>query len=118
TQLLDLTLPENGRQAFMRMYAENAGSPEEFWNTVRSSGDIPASDMGKVQDTLQLSVLTGNHLPLVEKLAQDGASPADAARLDVDDWKNLIRSSVGGQTVGVPEGTLGATDEEKIQNYA
>ena len=41
------------------------------------------------------------------------------AGLEADDWKAILtRPQENGQPVGVPAGTPGATDEERLQNYA
>ena len=119
--LLNISLKSKDKQAeFLNSYFRHQGTAEEFWEKLRARPEFK-NDVSELQFTLQLGVLTQNHLPLVKELKQRReagqlASLRDMARFDMEAWKEIIGS--GTQAVGMPPGVPGKTQEEKRNNYA
>ncbi|MBS3777238.1 MAG: hypothetical protein KGY70_18730, partial [Bacteroidales bacterium] len=97
---------------FLNIYVNHQGSVEEFWSSLEQTDLEP--HVQELQYTLQLGVLTGNHLPLVQHLKQLESISClrDLAGLDVDNWKEMV------QAHGLPPDVPGKDDEEKADNYA
>jgi hypothetical protein len=75
--------------------------------------------VARLQLTLQLGLLTGNHTPLVSQLLTTPklTSPADLVHLDSAAWTRLLATEVNGVPVGIPPGVPGATPAEQTANY-
>lgn len=103
--------PEQQRE-FLNLYVSHEGTIEEFWQGLEQTELQPS--VHELQYTLQLGVLTGNHLPLVQHVKQlDSVSTLrDLAGLELDEWKGMI------ETYGFPPDVPGKDDEEKANNYA
>jgi hypothetical protein len=96
------------------------GTPQEFWASLPSQPGFDAVTVARLQLTLQLGLLTGNNVPLVQALlAQPSVSSVkDLVSMDAAGWTQLLSTPVGGQPVPVPAGVPGATPAEQLQNYA
>lgn len=103
--------PQQQRE-FLNLYVSHKGSIEEFWQGLEETELQPS--VQELQYTLQLGVLTGNHLPLVQHVKQlDSISTLrDLAGLELDEWKGMV------QTHGFPPDVPGKDDEEKADYYA
>lgn len=112
------------QDAFISRYAGREGTIEEFWKGLRQDPDFQADGVVEdVQFTLQLSLLTQHYTPLVhtlQKLRQQGEvqTTRDLAKLDLDTWKTLIRSTLVDEIVPIPNTIPGINQDEKIDNYA
>ena len=89
--------PERQKE-FLKLYLQHQGSIEDFWEKLRENAEFREA-VDDLQLTLQLGVLSQNHLPMVKKLKElnrDGTIPSlrDLARLDVDSWSELINTPV------------------------
>jgi len=119
-QLLRYALPGEGREAFLRLLKEYGRPVAGFWRVLRERRILVATELDRLHETMQLGVLTGNHIPLLERLA-DGpqiSSPSDTAELALSDWKRLIGGEGGDGGVGAPDDVWGETDEERERIYA
>jgi len=120
--LLSTALPAQELQRnLLSQYVQHKGAIQEFWKALRSDPAFSTSGIvDKVQYTLQFGALTGNHLPLVKDLQQDGSikSLRDLAKLDADAWLQRINKKVDGQPIGFPPEVPGKDDAEKARNYA
>jgi hypothetical protein len=112
------------QQKVIDLHAAHEGPIRDFWNKLRQEPDFKAPGVvEEIQFTLQVGLLTGNHVPLVKALQglrQRGEvkSPKDLAQLDVHAWTHLITTSANGQLASVPPTVSGTTAEEKTANYA
>ncbi len=95
------------------------GTPDEFWASLAGQpGFTDPAQVARLQLTVQLGLLTGNHAPLVQLLlTQKVSSPANLVLLDTGAWERLLATSYDGQPVGVPPGVPGATPAEREANY-
>ena len=61
-------LPETAlTAAFLSAYVNHSGAIEDFWKDLRNRPEF-RDQVGNLQFALQLGVLSGNHLPLVQEL--------------------------------------------------
>jgi hypothetical protein len=91
------------RTKLVTKYVSHAGTTDEFWKSVRDSGDLTGAEVDKVQFTLQLGALTQNHAPLVKALQAQGiARLQDLAKFDKSDWLDLIKRDAAGPAIGMP----------------
>lgn len=114
-RLLGGMLDANEVEAFVGQYLKSSQDPATFWNQVASDPRW-ANRAEKLKRTAQVAVLTNNHGPLIDKIQSlpDMQHASDLTRLAQADWKALIQT----QGVGIPEGTPGATPDEKANHYA
>ena len=125
-EILTVALPEKAHQeALISAYRDfkNQSSQNEnidygkFWSEylprVKEFQENPEL-ISKVLYTQQLSILSGNHLPLMTVLQQDPqtSSVKQLVALQDDQWKTIIAKA------GVPEFVKGATEEERMNAYA
>ncbi len=91
----------------------------QFWHSLSGQPGLDAQTVAKLQLTLQLGLLTGNHTPLVRQLLASGGltSPAELTTLDGAAWTRLLEMTVDGQPIGVPPGVPGASPAERSANY-
>ena len=97
-KLLGITLKDQAHQSeFLKQYINHDGSPQEFWKKLatipvfnENPGIIPS-----LQLSSQLSILTGNHLLLVEELQINRKITEPLKLLDLSkaDWKNIIEKT-------------------------
>jgi hypothetical protein len=112
------------QDAFIDRYAGHQGTLEEFWQKLRQDQAFQTEGLVEdIQFTLQLSWLTEHNIPLVQALRQnekykDITSERQLTRLSETDWQELILAAKDGDTVAIPEGIPGESEEEKIKNYA
>ncbi|MBI4538056.1 MAG: hypothetical protein HY704_00930 [Gemmatimonadetes bacterium] len=108
------------REGFVSRYLAHDGSTAEFWSSLREDQAFGEAAVERIQLALQLGVLSVNHAPLVKAAQQRHApkSARDLVRLNRDDWLELIGGQVDGEAVGVPDGVLGDSDDERWLNYA
>lgn len=117
------TLTREMQQKFVSLYRRRNGSIKEFWEALGKDPDFSRDGrVDELQFTLQLGLLTGNNVPLVEALQglrQQGAlrAPRDLARLDIADWQGLIDKAGDRAVESIPPRITGETREEKIANY-
>jgi hypothetical protein len=105
------------RVAFLTRYVAHTGSVEEFWSRLREDSEFNQNGaVEQLQFTLQLGILTNNHLPLVGalKAKPDVNNLRDLARFDVADWLELINN----QQIGISPDISGENQAEKAENYA
>src|SRR5207302_1100181 len=71
-----------------------------------------------LQLTVQLGLITRNHVPLVQQLqTMNIGSTRDLVKLGAAAWLDLIGKEVGGKPIGVPPGMPGATSQDQALNY-
>jgi Tc toxin complex TcA C-terminal TcB-binding domain/Neuraminidase-like domain/PA14 domain/Salmonella virulence plasmid 28.1kDa A protein/Putative peptidoglycan binding domain len=108
--LSDATL----QKTFVQLYTNFTGTPQDFWSTYlpQQAGFTPAV-ISSLQLTNQLSILTGQNVPLMEELlvANPIKQPSDLLAYSQDQWTTLIAKT------GVPAGVPGATAAEQATTY-
>ena len=111
-------------EKFLRLYVQHQGPIEKFWENIRRDKEF-RGNVDNMQLSLQLGALSWNYRPLmneIQRMQQEGKvkSIRDLARLDVDDWINIIDKQVDdtGGIVGFPKGITGKDPHEKVKNYA
>ena len=120
-QLLATVVPDRDKQArFLEAYVDHEGTPQQFWQEVAKQPEL-RDEVDKLQVTLQLSALSGGHLPLVAQLqgmqeAGQFGSLRDLARLDTGGWEQIIRQVP--EADAVPPDIPGDDTDAKIRNYA
>ena len=119
--LLDISLPAKDKQiTLLTRYAGHEGEIEEFWQRLREDPEFKDNgQVEKLQFTLQLGVLTGNNVPLVEALQQDKSLTAtrDLTKLNLDAWTSLVQVIAGRSANNIPPYIKGETPEEKVTHY-
>lgn len=91
------------QRTLVESYAAHNGTISEFWEKMRQGGTFTPQEVTATQFSLQLGVLSQNHLPLVQALKSRGVSDLKSlTQFDEGGWLELIRSQVGGRAVGVP----------------
>jgi hypothetical protein len=124
TRVIDLlaTVLEEGQQReFVSAYVAHKGPIKTFWQNLKARPEFQ-DRVPELQFTLQLSVLTRNHLPLIAELQRkrnegDIATSSDLVRYSKDGWHDLIIGRQGAP-VGFPPDVPGKDDDEKARNYA
>jgi hypothetical protein len=117
--LLATVLPEREAQrVFMTAYVQHDGPIDEFWRGIASADQFGAV-VDSLQFALQMGALTGNHPPLVRALQDMRAggqvsTPRDLAKLDEDDWVELLARS----EIGTPASAPGADAAARRRAYA
>lgn len=116
--ILSYALPDKKqRTAFVAAARQYRGKPEGFWQeylpndpAFKNSPEI----IKKIQLTNQLTLLTGNHFPLVEELQtkKNITAPVELLEWRDEDWKSVLKKS------GVPQHIAGADEGEKAGRYA
>ena len=83
-------ITQQQQREFLNRYVSHQGNIEEFWQELEDTELQPS--VQELQYTLQLGVLTGNHLPLIEHIKQlDSTSGLrDLAGLEFDVWKGMV----------------------------
>ncbi len=109
-QMVGLT--ETGVQSVVEAYNNHAGPEEDFFNHLRSNTGLENGKIDQVQAVFQLSRLTGDDLPLTEKLLKSEKikSPADIKKLAKytrSDWESMLSkngsSLKASDAIGQPE---------------
>lgn len=108
--LADAELP-----ALLDRYFANGADPERFWKSVATDPSL-AGRADALKLTVQIAGVTNANAGLVAAIRErrDITQPADLTGITGDEWKSMIRTD----GVGVPPETPGATDDEKVDNYA
>ncbi len=117
----------DGRQrtTFVNLLAAHQGNPEEFWAAVAESAEFDEAAVADVRTTLEVGLITKNHLPFLEhvkgRIGGDGdlASERDLAKLDFDGWLGLIddaQQATGGNAI--PDNLDGVDGQELAEVYA
>ncbi|HWP91824.1 MAG TPA: neuraminidase-like domain-containing protein [Thermodesulfobacteriota bacterium] len=119
--LLSTAIQSKEKQArFLDLYLSHGGAIEEFWKSLRENPAFK-EDVDRLQLTLQLGLLTLNHVPLVRELQKDTTlrSTRSLAKLDRAAWTEIINRKVGDsdQKIGFPPDIPGKDDAEKAANY-
>ena len=111
---------EEGQQRDLATrYLQRQGDLKEFWRGLRSDPAWGNEVVDRAQLSLQLGRITVNHPPLVKALLDRGISSArDTAKLDRQDWADLMATTVDGVPIGVPNGVKGADEQERRATYA
>lgn len=123
SELLELAnLSTEQQRAFLDSYLKHEGPIQEFWQGMRGDERFGEDTVNELQFTLQLGILTQNHLPLIKILKQQQAGKEeplrDLAKMTQDDWIALIEKEIDGETVSVPPTIQGKNETEKEANYA
>jgi hypothetical protein len=108
------------QQSVLTLAANVGGGSEQFWQQLRAEPDFQADGtVDRLQFTLQLGQLTGNHIPLIGQLLARNqlSSTRDLLSLDETSWQELLNTPVGGVPAGVPAGVRGATATEQAAAY-
>jgi peptidoglycan hydrolase-like protein with peptidoglycan-binding domain len=116
--LLDLSLPKDKQVTLLTRYVDHEGEIAEFWQKLREDPEFKTGgQVEKLQFTLQLGVLTGNNVPLVQALQKDKslATTQDLTRLNLDAWTRLVKDNSGNN---IPPYIKGESAEEKVTNYS
>lgn len=103
-------------------FIANKGINSGFWNAIAENPQINQSNVPDFTMTVELGNVTKNHTSTIEffkkKIYDDDQSrlnaPVSFARLTKNQLSELIKENHG----EVPENTPGASEEEKIANYA
>jgi hypothetical protein len=113
-------LSDSQQQTVLSLSAANTQTTDVFWRSLRANPDFQQAGLvDKLQSTLQLGLLTQNHVPMIQQLQQINLkTPSDLLSLDVPAWISLINKPVNGQPVGVPPGVPGGSPGERTLNYA
>ena len=108
------------QQTLVAAATSATGTPQEFWASLPSQPGFDAATVAHLQLTLQLGLLTGSNVPLVQALlAQPSVSSVkDLVSMDSAAWTQLLSAPVDGEPIPVPAGVPGATPAEQLQNYA
>ena len=121
--LLATTLTDtHAQEQFLEQYVNRTQPVEAFWKNLHEQPAFKDQVEG-LQTTLQLGALTSNHLPLVQQLqsmkqAGEFQTLQDLARLDVNDWKQVVSKQTEAGTVTFPPEIKGKDVDEKTVNYA
>lgn len=113
-KIIGFTLKDSALQGnFAQSLLQFRGSPENFWNNLSQQQGFTPDVIQALQLTNQLSLLTGQHVALIQELQvnQGIKDPSDLLLLKPEAWTALI------QKVGVPDPIPGNTPEEKAANY-
>ena len=108
------------QQTLVTAATSATGTPQEFWASLPSQPGFDTATVEHLQLTLQLGLLTGSNVSLVQALlAQPSVSSVkDLVSMDGTAWTQLLSTPSGGQPIPVPAGIPGATPAEQLQNYA
>jgi hypothetical protein len=115
-ELLNLAaLPAAQQQTLLSLSINHTGKPEDFWKLLRTQpGFQQPGVVEKIQLTVQLGLLTRNHVPLIQQIqALNVSSPRALVKMDATAWLKLVNT----QGVGLPPGVPGATPPEQARNY-
>lgn len=130
TPLVDVlattALDETQQRTIVDLVATHRGAADELWTAVEAVEGFDETLVADVRTTLDLGVITKNHLPFMEYVKTQYADPAsplssnpDLARLDMDGWKDLIthaQTEAGPQVI--PDNLDGEEGEELAEVYA
>jgi hypothetical protein len=111
-------LSQEKHETFAQALAQNTQSMRNFWRTLASGEHgLTPEEASSVQRTLELGAFVKNHSPLVQALLgrfQQGelSTPADLARLSVEDWTQLV------DQVGPPANIEGAGSATPAEVFA
>jgi hypothetical protein len=108
------------QKQFLTKYVNHQGPTEEFWKTLPSITGMSEAQVRNLQFTLQLGVLTLNHVPLIQELRRRHpvTSTRDLVQLDAAAWTALINTRrANGEVVGIPPDIPGVTSQERVTNY-
>ena len=120
--VLGTVLDEQLVGSFLHEYVSSKGSIKDFWHALAEKPEL-GDAVPRVQTTLQLAVLTGNHLPLVRTLQQmqergEFSSLAELARFTEDDWKEIVTRPDVPEEQLFPPSIPGSSKDEKAALYA
>ncbi|MCG7893955.1 MAG: neuraminidase-like domain-containing protein [Candidatus Thiodiazotropha taylori] len=112
---------ERHQQEFVAEYVNHKGPIKTFWQKLRGRPEF-GERVPELQFTLQIGVLTRNHLPLITELQRkrhegEIATVSDLSRYSEGSWRELITSERG-DTIGFPPDVPGKDNDEKARNYA
>src|SRR5437588_302532 len=115
--VLGTVLDEQLVGSFLHEYVSSKGSIKDFWHALAEKPEL-GDAVPRVQTTLQLAVLTGNHLPLVRTLQQmqergEFSSLAELARFTEDDWKEIVTRPDVPEEQLFPPSIPGSSKDEK-----
>jgi LysM repeat protein len=98
---------------FAQTYLQHNGDPQDFWNALSQKPGFTAKSIQSLQLTNQLSILTGQHIPLIKELQVNRKikDPSDLLKLSTDDWNRIVSAT------GVPDSVPGDMPEDKASNY-
>ena len=108
--------------AIVEKMLTHKGPPKKLWASLKKDRGLKAV-VPDVQITLQITALTGQHLPMVDALFQQYkagkfASVTELAKLSEKDWLDIINASGIPTGERVPPFIPGKDDEEKAEVYA
>ncbi len=117
--LLGATFNDEGKQReFAALLAGRRDATKALREAEGQTRVASATDIRRLQVTLELSELTGNYLPLVRELLHRGErdsafrEPREFAAYDHRDWREVV------QATGTPVDVSGATPEARLDAYA
>jgi hypothetical protein len=107
---------------FLNRYVEHRGRIDAFWKAL-GDDERYVDRVPELQTTIQLAALTGNHVPLVQrlqKLRRNGefTSFRQLARFGQADWERVVMSSEVPEDQLFPPSVPGDTVQEKAAIYA
>jgi hypothetical protein len=114
------SLSSEQQQTLITAAANTTTTPQEFWASLSSQPGFDAPTVAHLQLTLQLGLLTGSNIPLVQTLlAQPSVSSVkDLVSMNSTAWAQLLSAPVDGQAIPIPAGVPGATLTDQLNNYA
>ena len=117
SELLSVASLTPAQQQTLVTAASNiTGPPEDFWAALPQHG-FDEHTIGRLQLTLQLSLLTGNHVPLVQELLNTVSSVRQLVSMDAAAWRRMLAEPVAGTVIGVPPDVPGSTPQEQVDNF-
>ena len=108
-------LSDEHHTIFLSTYAKHKQSLVKTWNELNESGAIGEQQLDDLKMAVLLGALTMGHVALVESLLarDDILQVQDLIHISDEYWIDLLSN----ETIGVPEGVAGESQDEKIEIY-
>lgn len=112
-----ITGPNAGQlsSAFIQRYMRHEGNIKQFWEDLQLDGEF-AQHAESIRFTLQSSILTGLHTPMMDHLAEVRRNGAISQLMDVARWGEKDWIKIANEK-GIPPGTPGDKKSDKVRNY-
>nr|WP_320014186.1 neuraminidase-like domain-containing protein [uncultured Desulfobacter sp.] len=111
-------------RTILERYVKRRGTVAEFWQELEADSSIDNDDITELKFTVQLSSVALNHVPLVNRLAQERRANNSEhslkflSRFNQVGWKSLLsETNDAGNSIGAPE-FFGQEKDERTDRYA